>query len=119
QPPRPTFPALVLVARDLAGKIEAFEPGPFPRPLEQRRNIELALLVVGDHRVRRAAGADAAGQRAGIDSPEADFAVLRHPLNELALGAEARMARHFLAHHAADRAFDERLDILRIGSDVA
>src|SRR5687768_9638743 len=113
--PRPAFPALVFLAADALGEVHSLEPRPLRRPLEQRRNVELAMRIVRDHRVGRAEHADTAGQRTGVDAREADLALRLHPVDELALGAEARMARDFLADHAAHGAFDLALNVLRIG----
>src|SRR5690606_34931412 len=119
EPPGAAFPALVLLAADTAGEVHPLQPAPVLRPLEQRGNVELPARIVRDHRVGRAANADAAGQRAGVDAGEADLALRLHPVDELALGAEARVRGDLLAHHAADGAFDLRLDVLRVGADVA
>src|SRR5690606_5723535 len=119
QRPRTAFPAFVLFTADDFGQVHAFEPWPFLCLLEQRWKVELPLLVMGDHRVRRPAGANAPGERARIDAREADLALLGHPFDELALGAEVGMASYFLAHDAADCAFDVRFNVLGIGADVA
>src|SRR5690606_24636631 len=102
EPPRAAFPAFVLLSRDPPRQIHALQPRPLLRPLQHRRDVEPALGIMCDHRVGRAADADTPGQRAGVDTREADLALVLHPLDELALGAEARVARHFLANDAAD-----------------
>ncbi len=79
----------------------------------------LPLAIVRDHRVGRAQHAYAAGERAGIDPRQADLAFRRQPIAECALRTEIRRRGHFLAHHAAQRAFDRALDVLAVDPDIA
>ncbi len=74
---------------------------------------------MGDHRIGRAALADAAGERAGIDARQPDLAVAHHPVGEFLDGAEARRFGHILADNAADCAFDLAFNILAVRTDIA
>ena len=107
----------------ILGEVEAFEPAPGLGFRLQHLDIEDALGIMGDHRVRHAVLADPGGQRARVDAAEADDAARLQPGVEMLGGAVVRRFGDVGLEDDADRAVAGRrrqiLDIFVIGADIA
>src|SRR5262249_49585951 len=113
------IPLVKLRAADILREVHAFEARPFRRLFMQRLEIELALGVVNDDPVWRAAVADRARERAGIDAGDPRHVVLLQPFIEMLVRAPVRGAGDILADDQPARDRVDRLDILGIRADIA
>src|SRR5690606_38893609 len=116
-------PAERLAAGGVPGQVEADQAGPLARLAGQGVEVEAAVGVVGDDRVRRALVADATGQGAGVHAGQADHAAHAHPGVQPALGAPVgRVGRQVAEDGAPGRGLGgaaDLLDVLEVGPDVA
>ena len=116
-------PAIALAAGDVLGEIEPDHAGEGRRLALQRREIEAAGRIVGDHRVRHALLADQRRQRPGIDAGDGDDAAGFQPIVEVLAGAIVRWLGDVGAEHAAAHARRggeaRRLDVVGVGADIA
>ena len=80
--PRGLVPLVGLAASDLFSEIHPFETGPFRRLHAQRRDVERAERVVGDHTIGRPLVANEPGQPPGVDTGNADQLTLLNPAIE-------------------------------------
>ena len=115
----PSQPSCCLAA-DALGEVHALQPRPLLRALEQRGMSNLPFGIVRDHRVGRAAGADAAGQRAGVDARQgrsARAASSSRRTRSLARKLEGAVTSSRTTQPTAPST--SRLDVLGVGADVA
>ena len=112
-------PVFIAFAGHAGDEIEPLEPAPFGGLCLQCRKVEFAARAVRDHRIGRTGDADAAGQRARIDTRQADLAVVLHPFDKFVLRAEIRMRGHFLPHHAAHRSEAAAFMVFLVRADIA
>ena len=115
-------PAIALAGGDILGEVEPDHAGPRCRLALQRLDLEFAVWIVRDHRVRHAVLADERGQRARVDAGDGDDAVRLEPHVEVLAGAPVgrrcdRGAQHAAAHAACREA--RRFHVLVVGADIA
>ena len=72
-----------------------------------------------NHRIRRTAQPDQAGQRAGVDARQPDAAIGLHPHIKMLCAAEIGRIGHILPRDAADGMGVDRLHILNIAANIA
>jgi hypothetical protein len=82
-------------------------------------HVEAAVGGVGQYAVRRAAVADAQGQRAGVDAGEAGDVVGAQPGVERRGGAPVGRLGHVLLHDQTEGGHVDGLVVLRRGADIA
>src|SRR5690606_34187550 len=92
---------------------------PFGRFFLQRRDIELAVLAMGDDAVRRACFTDIMREAAGIDAGDADQAARDQPVVERAGSAPVGGIGNAGADDKAVRRAPLSLDILVVEADIA
>ena len=124
---RPAPQALVegegLQAGGVLGEVEAHDTGPGPGPIDQGVQVEAALRIMGDHRVRHAPLADRQGQLAGVDAGQRHHAAPLQPAAQVGVGAPVgRRGRHVAEDRPARgrlRARAELLDVFEVDPDIA
>ena len=84
--PRRLGPLDGLAGGDLPGEVEVDEAVPCGRAGRQRRNVEIAVGIVGDDGVGRTLLADQRGERACVAAGHGDDAALLQPGVEVAFG---------------------------------
>ena len=119
--PRPAglVPLVGLGAGDVPGEVHPFQTGPGPGVVDQVADREIAVRRVPQHRVRRAAVAQAPGQAAGVDAGNRRQAVAVQPGVQMPVAAIVGRIGDIGAEYAAQRRRGRRLDILFVGPDIA
>src|SRR3546814_17743886 len=125
RPPRSTrtdtlFPYTTLVrSAHLGGEVHALQTRPLRGHGPAGLQVQRAVGEVHDGRVRRPEVAHPAGEGAGVDAAETDEVVRSQPGVEVLRVAPARRLGDVVAPHDAARRRGDRLDVFRLGADVA
>ena len=115
-------PGIALARGHLLGEVEPDHAGPRGSLALQRREIELAVWRMRDHRIRHALVADQGGERARVDAADGDDAARLQPSVEVLRRAIVgrlgdRRPEHAAAHAAGRQA--PRLHVFGVGADIA
>src|SRR5690606_38976090 len=117
--PECLIPVIGLTGRDLAGEVHALDAGPGARLGHGRLDVDSAVAGMADDTVGRTDVADAAGELPRVDSGDAGQVLELEPAVEMLRRAEVRRLGDVHPQDDGARGRRRRLDVLRVGPDIA